>query len=326
MGIGFTSSEAPDCVKGILDSMRQRAGDRNQGLIDRVNAYLDPVKVDYERDVLPLTPSGNATERHITAAYVAVAERTVSDPAGFWADKLEMTQDQVSGLIGDLPTFKNLIRAKLMKRGGVGYVQPDHRSFPSVEEVNELILACGALPCATWLDGTLEGERAEDELLDLLIGKGVIALNIIPDRNWNIADPEGKKVKVRNLYQVVRLARELDLPLNVGTEMNKYGLKLVDDFGALELGPVREAFLDGAMFIYGHTVAQRALGIGYQSEWARSHLPTRRERNVFYTALGRCVPPGLAGLKKLKQVGAHSPDRILAALEPKTTNGGTITL
>ena len=29
-----------------------------------------------------------------------------------------------------------------------------------------------------------------DALLELLINKGVVALNIVPDRNWNISDPE----------------------------------------------------------------------------------------------------------------------------------------
>ncbi|MBL7201796.1 MAG: hypothetical protein ISS56_16775 [Anaerolineae bacterium] len=314
MGIGFTSGKVPARVQGILEDMRQRAKDRNQDVVRRVNETLAPVVVDYEGDVLPLTPLGNATERHITAAYVTVAERTLSDPVSFWADKLQVGREQVSALSGDLPEFKNLIRGKLMKRGGVGYVQPDGASFPSVEEVNELILACGALPCATWLDGTLEGEQAEEELLDLLIGKGIVALNIVPDRNWNIADPDVKQVKVRNLYEVVRLAERLELPLNVGTEMNRYGLKLVDDFDAPELAPVREAFLDGAMTIYGHTVAQRALGIGYQSPWAQAELPTRRTRNDFYAALGRRVPPGARGLAKLSEVSVGSPDKILAAV------------
>lgn len=313
MGIGFTSSQAPAEVAGILNGMRQRAEQRNRGLVDRVNAYLDPVQLDYERDVLRMTPLGNATERHISAAYVALVEGSVKDPVGFWAERLEIDASRVAALAQDLPSLHNTVRSKLMKRGGVGYVQPDHGSFPSVEEVNELVIACGALPCATWLDGTSSGEQCEEELLALLIGKGIVALNIVPDRNWNIADPEQRQTKVRNLYQVVELAQALDLPLNVGTEMNKHGLKLVDDFDAAELAPVRQSFLDGAMFAYGHTVAQRGLGIGYQSEWAQSELPTRAQRNAFYTALGRRVPPGLAGLHQLKQTGTRTPEAILAA-------------
>jgi hypothetical protein len=126
-------------------------------------------------------------------------------------------------------------------------------------------------------------------------------LNIIPDRNWNIADPEARRRKVRNLHRVVELAQELHLPLNVGTEMNSFGQKTVDDFDAPELAPLRQAFLDGAYFVYGHTIMQRALGLGYQSEWAQSSMPTRRQRNEFYSELGRLVRPGPAGLARLRQ-------------------------
>ena len=41
-------------------------------------------------------------------------------------------------------------------------------------------IACGALPCATWLDGTSAGERDIEELLELLIVQGTVALSIVP--------------------------------------------------------------------------------------------------------------------------------------------------
>jgi hypothetical protein len=150
------------------------------------------------------------------------------------------------------------------------------------------------------------------------MGKGVAALNIVPDRNWNIAEPEAKQLKLQKLYEVVELAQRLDLPLNVGTEMNSYGQKWVDDFETPELAPVREAFLDGAYFIYGHTIAQRTLGLGYQSDWAKTHLPDRRQRNEFYRCLGRQVEPGAAGLAMLKGLRADlSPADILARVKDK---------
>jgi hypothetical protein len=315
MGIGFTSSRVPETGSGILADLRQRAARRNLSIISRVNAYLDPVTIDYERDVLPLSPGGTPTERHIVVAYVRSAERTLPNQVGFWADKLEIAPDQASTLIGDAPKFQNLIRAKLMKRGGIGYVHPTPDMFPSVEEFHKLILACGALPCAAWLDGTSAGERAIEALLELLISKGVVALNIIPDRNWNIDDPEIRRVKVQNLHDVVQLAQELALPLNIGTEMNSFGQKLVDDFDAPELAPVRQAFMDGAHFIYGHTVLQRTLGLGYQSQWASTHLPSRRERNDFYTRVGYLVPPGMDSLIRLKRLDSTlSPAGILSKL------------
>jgi hypothetical protein len=313
MGIGFTSSRAPEEAAPILTALRERAARRNRSIVGRVNEHLAPATIDYERDVLPLTPGGNPTERHIVAAYVRAADRTIPDPLGFWGEKLGIKEigffdkNPISS-----PAFHDLIRARLMKRGGVGYVRPGPETFPTIEEVNRLILACGALPCATWLDGTSAGEQAAEELLSLLIGKGIVALNFIPDRCWNVAEPEVKRVKVQNLYAIVRLAQELDLPLNVGTEMNSFGQKVVDDFDAPELAPLRRAFLDGAYFIYGHTAMQRALELGYQSEWAQAHLPTRRERNAFYTQVGRLVPPGQAGLARLRRLSAAmSPSEIL---------------
>ena len=116
---------------------------------------------------------------------------------------------------------------------------------------------------------------------------------------------------MRKLHEIVALAGRLDLPINVGTEMNAPGNKLVDDFDVPEMAPVRQAFLDGAHFIYGHTVMQRALGLGYQSDWAKQHLPTRRERNAFYQAVGYQVPPGKAGMAKLR---ALMQDSIPAAI------------
>ena len=311
MGIGFPSSQPPVTAAPILADMRRRAEERNRTMLARINAFLSPVTVDYDREVLPLTPVGNATERHMLAAILQATAGRFPDPVPFWAEKLQLAPEQVAAQIGDAVKFPNTLRAKLMKRGGVGYVQPGADTFPSLENVTQLIVACGALPCATWLDGTSAGEQASEELLGLLISKGVAALNIIPDRNWNISDPDMRRLKLQKLYEIVTLAGKLDLPLNVGTEMNAPGQKLVDDFDVPELAPVRQAFLDGADFIYGHTVLQRVAGLGYQSEWAGEHLPTRRERNAFFTQAGRLAISGRTGMTRLL---ALPPDLLPAAV------------
>jgi len=316
MGIGFASGQVPDEAAVILADLRRLAARRNRDVIARVNPYLAPVAIDYEQDVLPLTPAGNPTERHIVLAYVRAAERMMPDPVAFWAGRLESTAEEAAAIMAESPRFQNLIRARLMKQGGVGYVRPESGMFPTLEAFHALVVACGALPCAAWLDGTSAAEQAIEEWLSFLINRGVVALNIIPDRNWNIADPAARRLKVRNLYRVVELAQELDLPLNVGTEMNSFGQKLVDQFDVEELAPVRQAFQDGAYFVYGHTLLQRALGMGYQSQWAQQRLPTRRARNEFYTQIGRTVPPGKQGLARLKRLDpAMSPAQALRAAE-----------
>jgi len=319
MGVGFTTGDVTPAAAAIIRELREQSTQRNLGLIERVNTYLDPVKVDYAADVLPLTPNGNATERHIVTAYIAVAERVypdAGDRAAFWAARLDAPLPKVESLMQNLPAFQNQIRSRLMKKGGVGYVQPGHDTFPPVDKLHGLILACGALPCAAWLDGTTSGEERMDALLDLLVDKGAVVLNIVPDRNWDIPDPAVRQVKVQKLYEVVDLARAMNLPLNIGTEMNSYGQKLIDDFDAEALQPVRQDFIDGAYFVYGHTAMQRSLGMGFQSEWAKDQLASRRERNQFYTRVGRALPPGAPGARLLQKITTeHSPEEILSRLE-----------
>jgi len=315
MGIGLTGSSVPQDAALDLEDLARRVHMRNREMVRRINECLNPVRVDYRRDVLPLTPSGHPTERHLVVAYLRAAERTVADPAAFWAGALEADREEVAGMLPERPALQSMIRARLMKRGGVGHVAPTATSFPSLDAFHRLIKACGALPCAAWLDGTSPVERRIEEWLGWLVDRGVVALNLIPDRNWNVADPTVRRRRVDSLYRVVELAQEMDLPLHIGTEMNSFGQRMVDDLAAAELLPLRQAFLDGAFFVVGHTALQRAAGLGYQSEWAGSRLPARRVRNEFYTQVGQKVPPGREGRALVARLKPDmSPREVLAEL------------
>jgi hypothetical protein len=316
MAIGFTTSRVSPAAQTILNELRTQSAERNRAMIDRLNRYLATVQVDYDADVLPLTPGGNATERHMVVAYIQAAAAQVNDPAAFWAAAFGMGKEAVEKAMGDSPGFQNLLRNKLMKQGGPGYVKPGYGTFPPVDKINELALACRAIPCAAWLDGLSTGEQAMEELLALLVGKGAAALNIVPDRNWNLANPEQKALKLGKLYEVCAQAAAFDLPLNIGTELNSYGQKLVDTFDTPELAPVRQAFVDGAYFIYGHTVLERRKQLGFQSEWAQNHLPSRKERNAFFTEAGKRIAPGATGAQQLASVTEdYSPGDLLKALK-----------
>jgi hypothetical protein len=49
-------------------------------------------------------------------------------------------------------------------------------------------------------------------------------------------------------------------------------------------------------------VAQQALEQGYQSDWAKKQIPSRRAKNEFYTRLGRQVEPGPIDAAKVKAI------------------------
>ncbi len=303
MGAGFISSDVPQEVKPILENLANRLEKRNKRIIRLLNDFLEPLSIDYEANVLPLTPGINATERHIVGAYVQAAQQQLSALTEFWANKLSLSHEETKELIKNRAAFQNTIRKKLMKKGGIGYITPTAETFPNVEEVNKLTTSCGALPCFAWLDGTSQGEQDIHELLDLLIGKGVAMMNIIPDRNWNIPDDDLRKRKVNNLYEIVEIAQNLDLPIIVGTEMNSFGQRLIDDFSAPELQPLNQIFLDGAYFIYGHTVMQRVGGFGFLSTWAQTHFSDRKSKNIFYQKVGRLFPPEVQPDALAKELG-----------------------
>jgi len=273
MGVGFPH----EIQHPLLTQMRRTAETRNRELVRRVNNFLKPVELDYDKDVLPLTPNGNATERHICEAY------SKKGNAAFWTEKLGACPD-------DPAKLQALIRSKTMKRGGAGYVQPDKGSFPLLAEMNQFALESGAIPTLTWLDGTSEGEKAIEELFTVAMSSGAAAINLIPDRNYA---PGVKDEKLKNLYDVVTLAEKYGFPVVVGTEMNAPGNKFVDSFETAELKPLVSVFLKGAHIVYAHSVLQRESALGHLSDWAKTTFPTTAAKNEFFEKLGRELAPAL---------------------------------
>ena len=289
MGVGFGKAGPGTGQEKFLAGLRRTAQQRNPELMERVNEYLRPVELDYEKDVLGLTPAGNATERHLCIAYARKARELFGEGKGladFWSEKLGISASELE--MGESVNLTNAIRAKTMKRGGAGYVQPDGGAFCKIEEANKFILAAGGIPTVTWLDGTSEGEKEIERLLEVAMATGAGAINIIPDRNYT---PNSKDEKQANLYRVVELAQRLHLIVVVGTEMNSPGQKFVDDFSSRELSPLLGVFLKGAYIVYAHSVLQRRAGLGYTSDWAGANFKGRATKNEFFHEAGRLLLP-----------------------------------
>lgn len=289
MGVGFPKAKLEGQLGEFLLNLRRTAQERNRDLMERVNSYLQPVELDYERDVLVLTPSGNATERHICLAYARKAKEVFNDDNSlrqFWVKKLGPEAELL-----ELPVsidLLNMIRAKTMKRGGAGYVVSDKGSFPLMADFNQFVLAAGGIPTMTWLNGLSEGEQAIEELIEVAMSTGAAAINIIPGRNYT---PGVKNQKLKNLYRVVELAEKLHLPVVVGTEMNSPGQKFVDDFNSQELSPLLEVFLKGAYIVYAHSVLQQRAGLGYTSNWAKRNFENLEDKNKFFQKFGSLLKP-----------------------------------
>ncbi|MEI8243019.1 MAG: hypothetical protein WCI17_07110 [bacterium] len=317
MGAGFTAKPATGTPQGeTLSRFRDNARARNEALIARINEVLPAIRVQYGHDVLPLTPLGVATERHIVRAYAARARQAFADAdkrAAFWAPLLKRKPAECKALEADEPAFEDAVRSALAKRGGIGYAQPDAATFPPVEEFIRWVLACEAIPMITWLDGTSAGESDGRAMLALLRDKGCAALNIIPDRNWNIAKPQERDAKIANLNTIVLEATAMDLPINIGTEMNRAGLPFVDDLdGTPALNRHRDAFVQGAQVMVGHTLLARYAEAPYLGKRAEVEFPRRKARNRFYAAVGALPPVTHDIADKLLDAGPEKAFALLA--------------
>jgi hypothetical protein len=161
----------------------------------------------------------------------------------------------------------------------------------------------------TWLDGTSGGEKDGRAMLECMKAKGAVALNIIPDRNWNISDPKAKATKVANLKAIVDAAEDMNLPVNIGTEMNKLGLPFVDKLDGEVLKLHKNIFLKGARIMVGHTLLLKYAGFSYISKKANNEFKTVAAKNAFFEAIGKMPPMTRKQAKALEDMG---PDKALA--------------
>jgi hypothetical protein len=269
MGVGFPRAASHP----FLVEMRAAARNGRAGSSSASTPISIRSRSISNADVAPLTPSGNATERHLCEAYERKAVAVFPDAArrsAFWTERL-----------GGAPTesgkLQGLIRAKTMKRGGVGYVAPDRGSFPEMAKMNRFVAEVGAIPTVTWLDGASEGEQRMEDFVDIAAASGAAALNVIPDRNYTPGKPDSK---LKHLYEVVALAERRGFPVVAGTEMNAPGQKFVDSFSSAELKPLAPIFLRSAyhrLRAFG-SAARRRAGLHQRMGESAFRLGRREER------------------------------------------------
>ena len=251
-GKGFRREPDPASEEGrFFARMKEIAQERNRVIIERLNAFLKDVSLDERRDVLPLTPSGNPTERHMVAAYRKVSEERLGTKVdSFWAAVLGIPEEIVKEQRTVKPEdFEEVLRTKLIKYGGPGYIAPEPSRFPKLEEVAAMTKKAGGIPVGTWLDGTSNGESDPSALVACLERNGIEAMAVIPERNWHIKDPAEKEIKVANFDRFMAVCRERKMPVVCGTEMNKFGQPFTDDFTRPELAKYLSFFLESARML-----------------------------------------------------------------------------
>ena len=109
-----------------------------------------------------------------------------------------------------------------------------------------------------------------------------------------------------------------DLPINIGTEMNRAGLPLADDLNGPVLGRHREAFVRGAQIFCGHTTLATYADMPYTGPRAEAIFATRAARNEFFAAVGASPPVTHELAERLLDAGPERALGMLSALAHRT--------
>lgn len=296
MGAGFPRLPSDTIRAGTvsLEALGRQARERLQSLVQRINARLPQIALDYEKELAILAPGGCPTERHLVQAYrrkTLTKFQTEAEQHAFWAQLLKKTLPEVARWAANIPQLEDAIRTALVKRGGLGYLPPTPQTFPPSEAFISWVLASDALPMIAWLDGTSAGESDPPALFECLRAQGALALNIIPDRNHNIAQADQRALQLKKLAAVIDLAERLQMPINIGTEMNKAGQPFADDIGCEALRPYQHIFLRGARILVGQSILARYAGFAYAGRAARAEFGTDlRRQNDFFEGVGGLPP------------------------------------
>jgi hypothetical protein len=300
-----------------LEGLRKTSEQRARDLVARINEKVPEIAVDFNLVKRTKTPAGYISERHLVTAYVERAQAAfpVADRcAEYWAKVFGMEKAAVAALFANPAALEEKVRGKLMKKGGLGYEQPGPSTFPPTGEVYAWVKACGGVPMDSWLDGTSEGEKRAVELLECNRSLGARALNLIPDRNWNLKNPEDKQRKLENLARVVALAVERHMPLHIGTEGNKAGLPFVDDLDGADLAPYKSLVLEGSRILIGHALLARFADFPYAGDAAEDAFRRDyRAMNLFFSSVGALPPLDAELSRRLRDAGTKTAHDILRA-------------
>jgi hypothetical protein len=161
-------------------------------MVKKLNAFFDVNGIDIQFDgveVQTRLARNLFRERHIAQAIrIAVFDKVKSESERkdlftkiFSGKEPKSKMDNVAGL-------ENEIRANLLKAGGVAFVPEDPKAFLSLEEVMEIIVDAGGIPCYPVLldfgNGNFTDYEADKEkLLQILKSKNVFSIELIPGRN-----------------------------------------------------------------------------------------------------------------------------------------------
>ncbi len=181
-------AEEAEKLHGVVEKSHLQV----RAMIGKLNRYLEGIdgglKLDF-KEVQRYYAKNMVRERHIALALrVMIFERfeTPAERTGF-LKQLYGNHDPAAD-INNNAEVENEIRGRLLKSGGVAFVEEDPGAFLDMEEIISIITGAGGIPCYPVLLDDPRGQFTEFEAdMQSLCGKlrslNVSCIELIPGRN-----------------------------------------------------------------------------------------------------------------------------------------------
>lgn len=206
-GVSYmTIQSVPHDKIDVLDRFfipyREARNRRNMGMVERINALLPDIRLDYERDVLPLSRAsedGGVTERHLM--YALAKKLTVQSGKGekmiarLTEMGLELSEKQKTQMLDTAYPFYEYDLLGILKSAFVPKIYIDAADeCPKLPDVVQLCREIDACLCYAYLGdvaesvtGDKKAQKFEDDYLEdvfrCLKEEGVWAVTYMPTRN-----------------------------------------------------------------------------------------------------------------------------------------------
>ena len=175
-----------------IKDMQEESNRQTYEMVKKLNTFFVENNIDIQFDpaeVQSRLAKNLFRERHIAQAIrISVFEKEETD-----LGRAKLLNDiflgkEIKSSIDDVAGLENEIRGNLLKAGGAAFVPEDPKAFLSLDEVIEIVIDAGGIPCYPVLldfgNGNFTDYEADKEkLLQELIKNDVYSIELIPGRN-----------------------------------------------------------------------------------------------------------------------------------------------
>ncbi|HSO85287.1 MAG TPA: hypothetical protein VLQ91_01960 [Draconibacterium sp.] len=175
-----------------VKDLQEESNRQTYQMVKKLNDFLFENEIDIQFDSVELhkqLAKNLFRERHIAQAVrIAVFEKEETEAGRKALLQKIFSGKEVKSPIDNVAALENEIRGNLLKSGGAAFVPEDPKAFLSLEEVIDLIIDAGGIPCYPVLLDDPKGvctdfEADKEKLLTELIKNNVFSIELIPGRN-----------------------------------------------------------------------------------------------------------------------------------------------